>query len=84
MQQSSRAKRTSAAMTVTATKPPKYLTLNDLCLKLRNRSRSSIYTDFATGQLPKPFKIGGRLYWIEEEVDEHIRALRDGDGAELI
>ncbi|WP_245222591.1 MULTISPECIES: AlpA family phage regulatory protein [Ruegeria] len=47
--------------------------------KLGNRSRSSIYADLAAERLPKPVKLGGRLLWIEEEIDSHLRALRDGD-----
>ncbi|KUJ77083.1 helix-turn-helix transcriptional regulator [Ruegeria profundi] len=57
----------------------KYLTLNELRKKLGNRSRSSIYADLAAERLPKPFKLGGRLLWIEEEIDLHLRALRDGE-----
>ncbi|MCE8556657.1 AlpA family phage regulatory protein [Ruegeria pomeroyi] len=66
-------------MSETSNVSPKYLTLNDLRAKLANRSRSSIYSDLAAERLPKPFKLGGRLYWIEEEIDAHLRALRDGD-----
>ncbi|NOD31663.1 helix-turn-helix transcriptional regulator [Ruegeria atlantica] len=64
--------------TFTATSA-KYLTLMELREKLGNRSRSSIYADLAAERLPKPVKLGGRLLWIEEEIDSHLRALRDGD-----
>ena len=51
-----------------------YLTLNELRAKLGNRSRSSIYLDLAAGRLPKPIKLGGRLYWPENDVETHLRA----------
>ena len=53
-----------------------YLTLTELRAKLGNRSRSAIYTDLATGRLPQPIKLGGRIYWAEDEVDAHLRNLR--------
>ena len=43
--------------------------------KLGNRSRNSVYRDLEAGRLPRPVKIGARLYWIEEEVDAAIAAL---------
>lgn len=55
----------------------RYLTLTELRAKLGNRSRSAIYLDLAAGRLPKPLKLGGRLYWPEGEVDTHLRNLRD-------
>ncbi len=55
----------------------KYLTLNDLREKLGGRSRSAIYLDLAAKRLPQPVKLGGRLYWPEADLDDHLRALRD-------
>jgi prophage regulatory protein len=55
-----------------------YLTLGELRAKLAKRSRSSIYNDLAANRLPKPVKLGGRLYWSEDDVDAHLRLLRDG------
>ncbi|SDP52955.1 transcriptional regulator, AlpA family [Sulfitobacter litoralis] len=55
----------------------KYLTLNEVSIKLGNRSRAAIYNDMASGRLPKPLKLGGRLYWPEGELDAHLRNLRD-------
>jgi predicted DNA-binding transcriptional regulator AlpA len=52
-----------------------YVTLKELRAKLGNRSRSAIYCDVALGRLPQPAKLGGRLYWREEEIDAHLRAL---------
>lgn len=49
-----------------------YLNLNQLSEKMGSRSRSSIYRDIEAGTLPKPLKIGSRLYWVESAVDEAI------------
>ena len=51
----------------------KYLTFTELRAKLGGRARSSIYGDLDAGRLPKPIKLGGRLYWIEEDVDAQLR-----------
>lgn len=56
----------------------RYLSFRDLQDKLGGRGRSSIYRDFGeSGWLPKPIKIGGRLYWNEDEVDAAISALAE-------
>lgn len=60
----------------------KYLTLTELRAKLGNRSRSAIYLDFEAGRLPAPIKLGGRLYWPEDEVDTHLRSLREHEQAQ--
>lgn len=52
----------------------KYLSFNQLSDKIGGRSRSSIYRDIEAGVLPKPVYIGGRPYFIDGEVDEHIAA----------
>jgi predicted DNA-binding transcriptional regulator AlpA len=54
-----------------------YLTLTELRAKLGGRSRSAIYLDLAAGRLPQPIKLGGRLYFPENDVDAHLRDLRD-------
>jgi prophage regulatory protein len=54
----------------------RYLTLSELREKLGRRSRSAIYVDIDEGRLPRPLKLGGRLYWPEGELDAHLRALR--------
>ncbi|NRB18587.1 MAG: AlpA family phage regulatory protein [Rhodobacteraceae bacterium] len=57
----------------------KYLTFSQLREKLGNRSRSSIYLDVAAGRLPAPFKLGGRLYWVESDIDATLHeGLPDG------
>lgn len=56
-----------------------YLTLGELRAKLGNRSRSAIYNDLEAGRLPMPLKLGGRLYWPEEELEQHLQKLRSPD-----
>ncbi|OWU83386.1 transcriptional regulator [Oceanicola sp. 22II-s10i] len=51
-----------------------YLTFNDLRSKLGNRGRTTIYRDVELGRLPKPIKIGSRLYWAESEIDAALAA----------
>ena len=55
----------------------KYLTLKELGKKLGGRSRSAIYNDLAANRLPRPLKLGRRLYWPEAEVDSFLEALRE-------
>ena len=47
----------------------KYLNLRQLSDKLGGRSRTSFYRDIDADRIPKPIKIGSRLYWIESAVD---------------
>ena len=49
-----------------------YLNLNQLSAKLGGRSRSSLYRDIEHGRIPEPLRIGGRLYWVESQVDEAL------------
>ena len=51
------------------------LTFNELRAALGNRGRSSVYRDCAAGRLPKPLKLGGRLYWREDVLNAHIEKL---------
>lgn len=51
----------------------KYLNLNQLSDKMGGRSRSSLYRDVEQERIPAPIRIGGRLYWIESQVDEALR-----------
>lgn len=55
-----------------------YLTLNELRVKLGNRSRSAIYLDLKAGRLPQPIKLGGRIYWPEGDVENHLRMSLEG------
>lgn len=56
----------------------KYLTLSQISKKIGGRARSSIYLDIAAGRLPKPKKLGGRLYFLEEEIDAWMRDPEQG------
>ena len=53
--------------------PLKYLSFSDLQEKLGGRGRTTVYRDVEMGRLPKPFKLGSRLYWDEQEVEAAIR-----------
>ena len=58
----------------------RYLTIKSMSHeKLDDRSRSAIYNDVEAGRLPKPIKLGGKNYFIEQEVDEYLIALREKD-----
>ncbi len=48
----------------------KYLSFTELRAKLGGRGRTTVYRDIEFGRLPKPIKLGGRLYWIEDQVDD--------------
>jgi prophage regulatory protein len=47
----------------------KYLSFKELQSKLGGRGRTTLYKDVELGRLPKPMKIGARLYWNEAEID---------------
>lgn len=47
----------------------RYLTFRDLQEKLGGRGRTTIYRDVELGRLPKPIKLGSRLYWVEADID---------------
>ncbi|AXI54553.1 transcriptional regulator [Sulfitobacter sp. JL08] len=47
----------------------RYLSFRDLQAKLGGRGRTTIYRDVEFGRLPKPVKLGSRLYWNEAEID---------------
>jgi predicted DNA-binding transcriptional regulator AlpA len=55
-----------------------YLNFSQLRAKLGGRARSSIYLDVEAGRLPQPFKLGGRLYWREDQVEMLLDAQRMG------
>lgn len=50
----------------------KYLNFTELRTKLGGRGRTTIYRDVDEKRLPAPIKLGGRLYWIESQVDEAL------------
>ena len=51
----------------------KYLSLNELSSKLGGRSRSTIYRDVAIGRLSPLIRLGGRIYWDEDAVDQALK-----------
>ncbi|MDG2407276.1 MAG: AlpA family phage regulatory protein [Paracoccaceae bacterium] len=55
----------------------RYLSFNALRAKLGGRSRSAIYVDLEAGRLPKPIKLGGKLYWPEQEIDDFLLSRRE-------
>jgi prophage regulatory protein len=58
--------------------PLRYINMTQLREKLGDRSRSSIIRDYKSGRLPKPIKIGSRLYWAETDIDAAIAAHQVG------
>jgi prophage regulatory protein len=52
-----------------------YLSFKDLQTKLGGRGRTTIYRDVDLGRLPKPVKIGSRLYWDEAEIDATLQSI---------
>ena len=54
----------------------RYLTFKDLQAKLGGRGRTTIYRDVASGRLPKPIKLGSRVYWNESDVETALAKLK--------
>ena len=50
----------------------KYQNFKELRQKLGGRGRTTVYRDIELGRLPRPIKLGGRLYWIDSQVDEVV------------
>jgi len=53
----------------------RYITFGETQAKLGGRGRTTIYRDIDHGRIPRPVKIGGRLYWEEAALDAAIAAL---------
>jgi predicted DNA-binding transcriptional regulator AlpA len=53
------------------------LSFRDVQVKLGGRGRTSLYRDVEHGRLPRPMKIGSRLYWREDDVDAAISAMAE-------
>ena len=49
------------------------LTFKELRTVLGGRGRTTIYRDVANGRLPRPIKIGGRIYWRDEDIEAVLR-----------
>lgn len=62
----------------------KYLNFKATRTKLGGRSRSAIYLDVEAGRLPQPLKLGGRLYWVEDEIDAHLSELRTDTNSQAL
>ena len=58
-----------------------YISLSQLSEKLGGRSRSSIYRDIECQRLPQPIRFGGRVYFVEEEVEQALASAREGGSA---
>ena len=59
----------------------KYVSFKQLQEKLGGRSRSAIYVDLEKGRLPKPLKLGRRLYWERGALDQYLTALQEDQNA---
>ena len=57
------------------------LTLRETSERLGGRSRSALYEDMKKGRLPRPVRIGGRVYFGEADPEAHICRLA-GDAGE--
>ena len=55
----------------------KYVSFEQLQEKLGGRSRSAIYVDLEKGRLPKPLKLGRRLYWEDSALDQYLNAMQE-------
>jgi predicted DNA-binding transcriptional regulator AlpA len=53
----------------------KLLNLKELRQVLGGRGRTSIYRDVDAGRLPEPIKIGGRVYWRDDEIQASLEKL---------
>jgi len=51
----------------------RYISFRNLQAKLGGRGRTTIYRDVEQDRLPKPIKIGSRLYWDEDGVDDKLK-----------
>jgi prophage regulatory protein len=59
----------------------KYVSFEQLQEKLGGRSRSAIYVDLEKGRLPKPLKLGRRLYWEDSALDQYLIAMQEDQNA---
>lgn len=53
----------------------KLLNFRELRCLLGGRGRTTVYRDVEAGRLPRPIKIGGRLYWRDFEVIEFLKEM---------
>ena len=57
-----------------------YVSFEQLQAKLGGRSRSAIYVDLEQGRLPRPLKLGRRLYWRDDQLNDHLEKLQEAQG----
>jgi len=55
----------------------KLLTFDELRDALGGRGRTTVYRDIAQGRLPRPLRIGRRLYWNMDEVEAFVKEMAD-------
>ncbi len=58
------------------------ITISQLSHKLGGRSKASIYRDIGNGNLPRPVKLSGSVYWDQSQVDAHLKALMESQATE--
>lgn len=51
----------------------RYMTRTEVQAFLGGRSRSAIYCDVAAGRIPKPRRLGGRIYWLRSELEAAMK-----------
>lgn len=54
----------------------KFITMAQLQAKLGGCGRTTVYRYVGDGILPNPTKLGGRLYWVEAEIEDAFQAQR--------
>jgi predicted DNA-binding transcriptional regulator AlpA len=55
--------------------PEKPLTVEDLCALYGWRNRVTVWRNVDAGALPRPFRIGRRLFWLPSAIARHQSAL---------
>ena len=58
----------------------KLLTMKEVQLILGGRSRTTIYRDVLSGSIPAPYKLGARLFWRDDEINDFIDGLSSKPG----
>lgn len=54
----------------------KLVTMDDISEAFGGRHRSSIYRDVEAGRIPRPIKIGRRVYWNAEEINAAVENMK--------
>ena len=61
-----------------------YLTMNQVREKLGNRGRTTLYRDIELGRIPEPIRLGGRIYWPEDQIEAAMERLKDPSPMALV